>query len=361
MSKSRVLFIVQGEGRGHMTQAIALKQLLENSNLELVGVMVGRSPIRDIPEFFKREINCDIVEFDSPNFLQDKNAQAIRVWRSIFYNLLLGGRFFRSIRRINSTVKKYKPDVIINFYEPLAGLYSFFYRPKTKVICIAHQYLYLHPDFVFPADASKGNINTVKNLTKITAIGAHKKLALSFYKVPAENLGNIKVVAPLLRKQVKEQPVSNGGYILVYLLNSGLMQNIINWHKNYPETEMHCFTDHESTSDEWKCNNKLTFHRLDDKKFIRLMAGAAGVVTTAGFETVCEAMYFGKPVLMVPVVKHFEQFCNSRDAYKAGAGVFDEAFKIEKLLDFIKDYKKDDSFRQWVDQSDATIINDLLN
>jgi uncharacterized protein (TIGR00661 family) len=360
MNKVKILFIVQGEGRGHMTQAIALKQLMNNSSLELVAVLIGKSPMRVIPDFFTREINCDIIEFESPNFLQDKNAKAIRVWRSIFYNLWHWTKFLKSIRKINSSIKKYTPDVIINFYEPLAGLHNFFYRPNAKVICIAHQYLYLHPDFIFPSGVKRRDVNTVKRLTKITAIGADKKLALSFYKVKRENYGSIKVIAPLLRTAVKEQVLVNGNYILVYLLNSGLMQDIINWHQQYPETTLHCFTDHKQNAEEWQYDDKLIFHRLDDKKFIKLMAGAAGVVTTAGFETVCEAMYMGKPTLMVPVKKHFEQYCNARDAFKAGAGIFDDSFKIERLLDYLRSYSNDHSFADWVSKSDQTILNELL-
>lgn len=49
------------------------------------------------------------------------------------------------------------------------------------------------------------------------------------------------------------------------------------------------------------------------------MGGCKAYLTTAGFESVCEALYLGKPVLMVPV--HVEQECNAWDAQKVGAGV----------------------------------------
>ena len=43
-------------------------------------------------------------------------------------------------------------------------------------------------------------------------------------------------------------------------------------------------------------------------------------------------MYLGKPVFMVPVEGHYEQYCNSRDAFKAGAGLYDKSFKITRFL-----------------------------
>lgn len=38
----KILFIVQGEGRGHLTQAISLERLLTRSGHEVVEVLVGK-------------------------------------------------------------------------------------------------------------------------------------------------------------------------------------------------------------------------------------------------------------------------------------------------------------------------------
>lgn len=79
-------------------------------------------------------------------------------------------------------------------------------------------------------------------------------------------------------------------------------------------------------------DDTLSFHQLDDVKFLRYMAGCKAYATTAGFESVCEAMYLGKPLLMVPA--HIEQDCNAYDAFRSGAGVISEEFDLERLLDF---------------------------
>ncbi len=48
----KVIFVIQGEGRGHLTQALALKQMLLHEGHEVVKVLVGKSKNRVIPEFF---------------------------------------------------------------------------------------------------------------------------------------------------------------------------------------------------------------------------------------------------------------------------------------------------------------------
>ena len=50
----KILFIIQGEGRGHLTQALSLRQKLMAEGHEIVGVLVGKSPARRLPDFFRR-------------------------------------------------------------------------------------------------------------------------------------------------------------------------------------------------------------------------------------------------------------------------------------------------------------------
>lgn len=56
----KVIFVIQGEGRGHLTQALALKQMLLHEGHEVVKVLVGKSKNRVIPEFFQNKIGTPI-------------------------------------------------------------------------------------------------------------------------------------------------------------------------------------------------------------------------------------------------------------------------------------------------------------
>ena len=48
----KFLFIVQGEGRGHLTQAITLEEMLLRNGHEVVEVLVGKTGI------FQPEYSC---------------------------------------------------------------------------------------------------------------------------------------------------------------------------------------------------------------------------------------------------------------------------------------------------------------
>lgn len=341
-----------------MTQAISLQNMLIDQGAEVCEILVGQSSSRTIPEFLYKQAKAPVSAFESPNFITDKKGKSIRILPSVTRNLMRLPVYTKSMKMIHAKVKEHEPDMIINFYDPLAGLFNLFHNQKVPMACIAHQYIYHHPGFEFPS-RNFANITALKVYTYLTSIGAVKKFALSFYPINTNYRRSIVGTPPLLRKTLFDYTPSDGDYLLVYLVNKGYAEDVIEWHKKNPSVELHCFTDDKQVKGELKYDNTLCFHSLDDKKFLEKMAGARGLVSTAGFESVCEAMYLGKPALMIPVQGHFEQYCNARDAFKAGAGIYDDAFRIGRLLDYLPRYKQSTTFRHWVQDGPSIILGEL--
>ncbi len=352
----KILFIIQGEGRGHLTQALSLQGKLTDEGHQVVGVLVGKSPARKLPSFFTEKIGVPVYPFESPNFLPSAKNKQVNLLSSVGYNLFRLHKYAASIHYINRMIKETGADVIVNFYELLTGLTYLFCRPKALMVCIAHQYLFLHPDFVFPK-LNPVSLASLKFFTRITAIGAAKKLALSFRKMREVPSDNLVVVPPLLRREVLEATTSDGDYLHGYLLNSGFSEEIKNWHEKHPSVGLHIFWDKKGVKQEVKVDNRLSFHQLNDTLFIRYMAGAKAYATTAGFESVCEAMYLGKPVLMVPT--HIEQACNACDAVRSGAGAISECFDLDRLLHLSEIHQPDPTFVHWVKQADWLILREF--
>ena len=97
---------------------------------------------------------------------------------------------------------------------------------------------------------------------------------------------------------------------------------------------------------------------LDDKEFIRQMAGCMAYASTAGFESICEAMYLGKPLMMVP--SHIEQKCNAFDATKFDAAIESDKFDLSVLLNFSQNgFVPDAGFPQWALSAGDIIIREL--
>ena len=54
----KFLFIVQGEGRGHFTQAITLEEMLLRNGHEVVEVLVGKKLDTYFAGIFQSEYSC---------------------------------------------------------------------------------------------------------------------------------------------------------------------------------------------------------------------------------------------------------------------------------------------------------------
>ena len=249
--------------------------------------------------------------------------------------------------------------MIVNFYDFLGGIYNFFKRPKARYIPLAHQFLIAHPAFDFPP-GRRFDRATLRFANRVAALGAERILALSFQFFEDLPRKKIYVVPPLLRDEVRQLTTADGDRLLIYMVNPGYGEEVDRFHQQSPDIPLDCFWDKKGKPDTWVRDETLTFHQLDDKKFIEKMAQCRGYVTTAGFESVCEAMYLGKPVMMVPVKGHYEQACNAVDAEKAGAGIPHDRFEIQKLVDYLPQYKDTSVwFRAWADQNKEIFLRHL--
>ena len=70
----KVLFVIQGEGRGHLTQALTLEKILRDNGHEVVGMLIGKSKSRTLPAFFTARTKAPVTTFSSPNFVPSKDG-----------------------------------------------------------------------------------------------------------------------------------------------------------------------------------------------------------------------------------------------------------------------------------------------
>jgi len=354
----KYLFVVQGEGRGHLTQALSMMNLLENDGHEVVSIMVGSSQKRSLPDFFVSKIGSKLVKFRSPNFMPRPKEKRPFLLTSIVYNLLLVPVFIESIFTIRKTIKDNKPDIVVNFYELLCGITYGVFNPSAPMVNIAHQYYFMTSNFKYTGK-KKIQFALLNVFSGFTALNASKILALSFRNEETEQYEDIRIVPPLLRKEVYNKSTQTGNYIHGYLLNEGYVSDLENWCDEHPHEKLVFFWDKKLARNTTELRDNLTMHRLDDARFLKFMSGAKAYATTGGFESVCEAMYLQKPVLMVPA--HIEQECNVIDAVHSGAGVGAISFNLDALVDFVPFYKPNKEFRYWANAAESIFLSELTS
>lgn len=290
----KFLFIVQGEGRGHMTQAMVIGELLQQQGHEIGAVVLGSSTRRKAPAYFIEAFTCPIHRILSPNFVTDKANKAIKMGATVWSNLKKLPNYTKSIRKLDQLVLAEKPDCVLNFYDMLGGIYAMIYPSRSSFVVIGHQYLIYHPDFSF---AEPGGIQKLlfKINTSITCWNASKIIALSLWKPERKAaVRNYSVWPPMVRKSVRSSLPFSGNFFLVYIVNSGYAREIFELAKKHPEIIIEAFWDADEMPRTYQPLTNLTFHQIDDRLFVEKLSQCKAYLSTAGFESIAEAMYLGK-------------------------------------------------------------------
>jgi uncharacterized protein (TIGR00661 family) len=360
MKPDSVILLVQGEGRGHMTQAMAIADILRKKGIQIKYVLVGVSSARTLPVFFLQAFSEPVEILISPGFTK-KNGRGNHIWKTIFNTILAIPKYIRSLRQLHSVVRTHKPSLLIGFYEPLFAFYNLFFRSRAVKIAIAHQYEYLHEAYVKPAVAPYAYA-VLKYYSRFTCYGASQILAISLQELPRSvKYPRLRVIPPLLRKELFDVVPSVQPFLLLYVVNPGYIKDIERWHTEHPEVVMHCFTDGSLVASRekgtWEVDETLTFHALDGRKFLDFLAACSGVCCTAGFETVAEALWLGKPVLLIPVEGHIEQRCNALQAARLGVASWSDHLDPGKLKNLTALFAVDHSaYREWVASSERRFM-----
>lgn len=350
MTKLRVGFIVQGEGRGHMTQALALAAFLRDARHEVARVWIGTSPYRSVPSYFTGGIGAPVEVFDAPVQVPDRRRVGMSpaataadfVWRL--------PAFARATRTLHDGT--HGLDVVVNFLDLVAGASRVIHGSPVPAVAIAHNYLFLHPE-VGPLPGPSWMRRAVLGWTRATAARTSLKLALSFApgaSVPEERL---QVAPPLLRTGLAAVERSDEGFLLAYALNPGYGDVLSAWQRAHPDVPVRCYLDGGPGVLREAPGPGFEACHLDQERFLADLGRCRAFVGSAGFEAICEAYYLGKPVLAVPTAGHYEQELNAWDAARHGAA---RAGRYTELADFwyrltppAPDAVR--AFRAWVDEA----------
>jgi uncharacterized protein (TIGR00661 family) len=322
-----------------------MNEMLQRRGYQVAAVLVGSNQTRSLPTFFEKAFTVPIQTIASPGFSL-KGNRGVSMPASVAHIVTHLPEFRRSLDAIGDTMKRVRPDLIVNFLEPLMGVYNLLRPHPVPVLAVGHQYMIEHPQFIKDKRVQQFGMKQYVRL----AGARSSRLALSFY--PAAETPGFFVSPPILRRQLFElRPDLDGEHLQVYLLNHGYAPEIIRWHEKNPGIPIHCFYDKPGAPAEEQIDATLTFHKIHGEKFLQMMARCRGVACTAGFESVSEAAYLGKPLLMVPVENHLEQYLNSLDAERAGIGRRDTRFQLTRLLE-PANHQATTRFRRWVDQAE---------
>jgi glycosyl transferase family 1 len=339
-----------------MTQALAVRDFLEDAGHRLVAVYLGTSDAHPAPSYFADRIGVPVVPFPAPTLVSDGQHRGMSVKRTVTYNTRRLPGYVAAGLEMRRSLRQYRPDVVVNFFDLLAGfVHAFTWSPPPSPrLALAHAYLMDHPGAAEPPSGSAERLG-MAGLSWIAALGVRAPLGISFDELP--DTERVRVVPPLLRPGLHQLTPSDGGYLLTYVLNGGYAREVAAWQR-HSEVAVHCYVSGGGTELDIPPNPGFHLHDLDDESFLEHLVGCRAYAGTAGFEAVCEAYYLGKPILAVPVDRHYEQAFNAADIRRAGVartGTFQDLDSFWANLSPPAQAKVH-TFRKWVARAPQVIV-----
>lgn len=319
---SKIIYGVAGEGSGHSTRSKEIINYLINSGHKVKVVSYDKG-YKNLSPFF------DVEEIEGLGF-DFKNNQ-VKYISTFVKNGKKIKEILSSYDKVNNLVKKFRPDIIFTDFEPTCAVAS--QINKIPLVSIDNQHFITNTKIKYPKKFIKEAFLT-SAFVKLIANNSKYFLVLS---ITEEKVVGKKtfLVPPILRKEVLElKPVSED-YILVYL-TSGFDEIVSYLNKIDKKFIVYGLERYG------KINNCI-FKKPSQDMFLADLGKCQGVIATAGFSLLSEALYLGKPYLAIPVQSQFEQIINAYYLEKMGYGMFCEKITtnaIKKYLDKIPEYIK---------------------
>jgi uncharacterized protein (TIGR00661 family) len=253
-------------------------------------------------------------KFNGLSFIFGKKG-GVDFWKT--FVKLNSFKLLKEIKKIN--LKSY--DLIISDFEPVSCWAAI--KAKKTCIGLSNQVATLHPLAPKPK--------------KQDIIG---KLVLQNYAPTTYNYGfhfkrlDGTIFTPIIRKEVRQLVPTDEGHYTVYLpsyddahiIKRLEKLNTVNWQ---------VFSKHNKKK---ITLDNITIVPINGDLFLKSMASAKGVLCNAGFGTASEALFLKKKLMVIPMKKQYEQYCNAEMLKEMGVPVIkkfnaDTLPKIKKWLE----------------------------
>lgn len=402
----KVAIIIQGEGKGHFSQAMEAIQLLQAQGDEITGCYLGRSLFREMPAYFREASPLPLKTFLSPNFLRTPDRKGIHIFFSLLLNMLLTPVYLFEVVRLGIMLRRDGSDHVLNFYDPVGALSGKWMKRNSRRTVISHHFYLSHPDFIHPHGMERAFF-WLQLMNAMMMRQADEVFALSFRKGATH--GRIRVAPPLVSgklgivrdreadgmdapdrrnpetegmdhmakgrdhleqdrdhiakgrnpEEKERDPVAKGrdhmekgmAHVgkdrdpdLCYFLNPGFAEEMVRYYRDRPGLEADLFSEAPLQS---QPPVNVRIHYPDREKFLSAMQHAGRIICTAGFDTVAEAFWLGIPVFVIPSENHYEQYCNALDAARTGM-----AYQLDSLAELdeaVFEPKSNTKYIKWLE------------
>jgi uncharacterized protein (TIGR00661 family) len=322
----RILYGVVGEGMGHAIRSrVVLDELVARHDVQVV--VSGRAH-----DYLAKRANDHLLVKKIWGFTIVTEDNEVRNFRTLLENVrgALTGGWPKNIKTYFEIADSFRPDVVISDFESWSYLYGV--NHGLPVVSVDNMQIINRckhePEMIAGHEAS---FQIAKGIVKAKVPGAYHYLITSFFYPPIRKK-RTSLHPPILRPGILAAKSERGEHLLVYqtyttneelprlLDRLGIECRVYGLRRDL----------HEPVRE-----GNLVYKPFSEEGFIEDLRTARGVISSAGFTLMGEAVYLRKPMLSEPVAKQFEQILNARYLEKEGYGLCAEPIAEPRLREFL--------------------------
>ncbi len=313
---ARIVYGVSGEGSGHSSRAREMAGHLPRlgHDLWLVSYDRGYRNLRDDFRVFETE-GLTIAS-------SDNKVSIVKTFTENLRRLPSGHRKLQELRQ--QLFKDFQPDCVITDFEPMTAYLANHYDLPLITIDNQHRMRYMQYDC--PEGLETDNLLT-RTIIRAMVPRPDVSLVITFLFGAVTNERTF-LFPPILRSAVLQKTPSNKGHLLVYATSG--YESLIDQLKSL-RRERFLVYGYDRTDQDGPCQ----YRAFSRDGFLLDLATAKGVIATAGFTLISEALYLGKPYCAFPMTGQFEQQLNAAMLEQLGYGKNAQQLTPETVSDFI--------------------------
>jgi len=346
---AKIWYSVFGEGFGHATRSeVIIEELLKKHQLLITGF--NKSYI-----YLKKRFPKITHKIEGPGFVYENNEVDIQKTVKEFIDSF-SEKSKKNIWHSFNLIKKFNPDLIISDFEPTSHYFAYFM--KIPIISIDNMSVLSKCKLKVKQEDFLDYLSALSIVNLFTPESDfHYRLIFTIKKFQTQGK-NVFLFNPVLRKEILKTKPKNKDFILVYQTSKTNFEKMLSDFQEIKEKFV-VYGKEEGGKDK-----NIIYEKFSKKGFIEDLAGCKAVIMTGGFSTISEAIYFKKPMLILPAKNQYEQKFNGITIEEMGIGKCQETLDKEKIEEFLSNlptYQKNlEKIKEWDNRELLEKVEELV-
>lgn len=321
---ARIIYALSGQGRGHASRVMAVSDELRARGHEIVFCCGGTA--REILAMKEEPV------IPVPPLRQVMEGNEVRLLQTLRSNWESIVNLDRIVDDLSHEFDTFEPDLVITDFE------AFSHRAADRlgipVVSFNHQQIVTETRYSLPLKYRFDAMMTALAVRLIAPEDPEHVLITSFFYPELRDPANATLIPPIIRPAVQRLNPAPGDHVLVYYNSTEGAEHVLQTLRAVDaEFIVYNFTPPNDAG----VYPNVKFKEPCIEEFLEDLASSRAVLSTAGFTLTSEALYLGKPLLVVPNRGVFEQTLNAlfleRDGL--GAAVLDRSLTRNDITAFL--------------------------